>query len=167
MLRSLAVVGVIVAVLLVLNYRAPEDPVAEIDPAPIAAQVATVAPFPVLLPTDDGWRATAARWEPTVESMEEPVWFAGGVYSATGPFASISQSEASGADYLAEQVGTGEPTGETVQVAGQTWQRYLATGERNLVNSTDGVTTVISGTGSWEELTRFAESLVQAGVSAG
>ena len=39
----LAIVGAIVAVIVVLNYRAPEDPVSQIDPVPLAAQVATVA----------------------------------------------------------------------------------------------------------------------------
>ena len=159
MLRSLAVVGAVVAVIVVLNYRAPEDPVPEIDPEPVAKQVATVAPFPVLLPADDGWRPTAARWEPSPESQGEPVWFTGGVYSETGPFASVSQSVAASEDYLAEQTGQGRATGETVEVAGAPWQRYSSAAERSLVRVAVGSTTVVSGTGSWEDLQRFAASL--------
>jgi hypothetical protein len=159
MFRSLAVVGAVVAVIVVLNYRAPQDPVPEIDPAPVAAQVATVALFPVLLPTDEGWRPTAARWEPTPESQGEPVWFTGGVYSETGPFASVSQSVASSEGYLAEQTGQGSVTGETSVVTGAEWQRYESTGERSLVLVGAGSTTVVSGTGSWADLERFAASL--------
>ena len=163
MLRSLAVVGAVVAVIVVLNYRAPEDPVPEIDPAPVATQVATVAPFPVLLPTDDGWRPTAARWEPTPESQGEPVWFTGGVYSEAGPFASVSQSVAASEGYLAEQTARGSPTGETSVVTGEEWQRYDSTGERSLVLVGAGSTTVVSGTGTWGDLERLAASLEPVG----
>jgi hypothetical protein len=159
MVRSLVVVGAVVAVIVVLNYRAPQDPVPEIDPDPLAAQVATVAPFPVLMPTDPGWRATAARWEPTPESQGEPVWFTGGVYSESGPFASVSQSAAASEEYLAEQTGRGSALEETTAVAGTQWQHYASADERSLVLQGEAATTVVSGTGSWEELQRFAASL--------
>ncbi len=164
-MRSLAVVGAIVAVIVVLNYRAPQDPVPEIDPVPLASQVATVAPFPVLMPTDPDWRSTSARWEPTAESEGEPVWFTGGVYSAEGPFASVSQSVAASPEYLAEQTREGSSDGETIILAGAAWQRYTSANERSLVLSGDGGTTVVSGTGSWDDLERFASSLEPVAVA--
>lgn len=161
MFRTLAVVAAILVAIIVVNYRAPDDPVKQIDPAPMALQVAAVAPFEVLLPTDAGWRATAVRWEPTQESGPDPVWYVGGVYGPDGPFASLTQSAASSPDYLAEQTRDGVVVGTE-----SGWQRYeSASGDRSLVLSDDGQTRVVSGTGSWEDLQRFAASLV--GVQTG
>ena len=168
MFRSLAVVGVIVAVVVVLNYRPSEDPVKEIDPAPVAQSVAQAAPFPVLLPTHPGWRATSARWEPTEESGDEPVWFVGGVDGSEGPFASVSQSTVNTPAYLAEQTAQGTVTGEIADVLGAEWQRYQSPDGRSLVLIAAGATTVVSGTGEWEDLERFAASLEPVdGASAG
>lgn len=159
MFRSLAVVGVIVAVIAIMNLPPDQDPIREIDPAPVAASVAQVADFPVLLPTDPGWRATSARWEPSEESGAEPVWSTGGVYGPDGPFASVSQSTADSSAYLAEQTGEGTATGEGAAIGGAQWQRYESSDGRSLVRVADGATTVVSGTGAWEDLERFAASL--------
>ena len=159
MFRSLAVVGAIVVVILVFNYRAPEDPVKQVDPYPTAAMVATVSEFPVLVPTDPGWRATAARWEPTRESDPVDVWYAGGAYTAEGPFASVSQSTAASPDYIAEQTGAGSPDGTLVGIGSQQWARYSSASGRSLVLISAQGTTIVTGTGTWEQLERFAGSL--------
>lgn len=161
MARSLVVVGAIVAVIVVLNYRAPEDPVREIAPAPLAAGVSALAPFPVYLPTDDGWRPTAARWEPTEESAPEAVWFVGGVYSEQGPFASLNQSTATSAEYLAELVGEGPATGSST-VGDVQWQRYETSDQRSLVQLLPDSSIVVVGDGTWDDLERFAGSLEPA-----
>lgn len=159
MLRTLAVVAAILLVIIVVNYRAPEDPVKQIDPAPLALLVAADTGFPVLLPTDGQWRATAVRWEPTQESGDDPVWFVGGVFGADGPYAALSQSVAASPQYIEEQTRGGEPVGESV-VDGVAWQRLeSAPGDRSLLQSSAGATTVVTGTGTWEELQRFAASL--------
>jgi hypothetical protein len=158
MLRSLAVVAAVVIVLVLLNYRAPQDPIREIDPAPIAADVAAVAPFPVLLPTQEGWRATAARYEPTPESDGQPVWFAGGVQGTDGPFAGVVQAQQVTPDLLAEQTRSGEPVGAS-SVDGQQWQRYEAGSNRSLVRTDAAGVTITTGTGSWPELEAFTASL--------
>lgn len=164
LLRSLAVVAAIVLVLFVVNYRAPEDPVKQIDPAPLARQISSVAPFEVLVPTDPGWRPTATRWETTQESAAVEVWFVGGVYGPDGPFASLTQSQATTPEYLAEQTGEGAAAG-TSEVAGRTWQRYEADdGLRSLVLIEAEGSTIASGTGSWGEVERFAASLEPAFV---
>ncbi len=164
LLRSLVVVGVIVAALVAVNYRAPEDPVKQIDPAPVARQIAAVAPFPVLLPQDQGWRATAARWEPTQESGSVPVWYTGGVYGANGegPFAALSQSTATSQDFVAEQTSGGAPTGVVIEVGATPWSRYASMDTRSLVRVNQTGATIVAGTGSWEDLERFAASLVPA-----
>lgn len=163
MLRTLAVIGAVVLALVVLNYRAPQDPVRQIDPAPTAAQVAQAAPFDVLLPTDPGWRATAARWEPTAASQGERVWFVGGVYGSGSPFASVSQSRATNEEFIAERTRDGAPVGAS-RIAGAEWERYQAgRTERSLVLRTGDGVTVVSGTADFEALERFAASLRPVG----
>lgn len=163
MFRTLAVVGVILIAIIVVNYRAPDDPVKQIDPAPLARQVAAVAPFPVLMPTDPGWRPTATRWDQTQESDAALVWYVGGVYGPDGPFASLTQSVADSPEYLREQTRDGKPAGA---VPGAAWQRFeSASGDRSLVLAADGQTTIVAGTGSWEDLQRFAGSLVPVSVN--
>lgn len=159
MFRTLAVVAAILLVIMVVNYRAPEDPVKQIDPTPLAELVAADAGFTVLTPTDPGWRPTAVRWEPTQESGAEPVWYLGGVYSAEGPYAALTQSTVASPAFLAEQTGDGDPVGESM-IDTALWQRYeSAAGQRSLVQTSAAQTTVVTGTGSWEELQRFAAAL--------
>jgi hypothetical protein len=158
LVRSLAVVTAVVVVLVVLNYRAPQDPVREIDAGAVAQGVAQVAPFPVLLPGAPGWRATSARFEPTPESAGVPVWFAGGVFSAQGPFAAVVQSAQASPDFLAEQTKDGREAGTSV-VAGAEWARYESERDRSLVLRSPAGVTIATGSGSWAEVEGFAASL--------
>lgn len=158
MIRTVAVVAAVVVAIVVLNYRAPEDPVREVDARAVAERAATVAPFPVLLPEQVGWRPTAARYEPTQESAGAPVWFAGGVFSAEGPFAGVVQSQQTTQAFIAEQTAEGRKVGASV-VGGESWQRYEAEGDRSLVLADDAGVTITTGSGSWSELERFTASL--------
>lgn len=159
MIGSLAVVAAIVLVMVVLNYRAPQDPVMEVDPLPAAQQVASVAGYPIFVPTDAGWRPTAARWEKTGASQGAHTWFVGGVYSANGPFAALSQSEAVSQQFIAEQTGQGTATGESADIGGQSWQRYESADNRSLVHASPTGSVIVTGTGSWSDVERFAASL--------
>lgn len=158
MIRTIAVIGAVLGVILVLNYRAPEDPIKEIDLGTLPTTVAAVAPFPLLLPVDEGWRPTSGRWEPTAESGADPVWFVGGVYDAGSPFVSVSQSATKEPGFIAEQTLQGREVGVSA-VAGQQWLRYESEAARSLVLVTPEVTTVISGTADWSTLERFTASL--------
>jgi len=167
MLRSLAVVGAIVVALVILNYRAPQDPVREVDADALAQQVATVAPYPVLLPTDPGWRPTAARWEPTAESEPAEVWFVAGVYAAEGPFASLSQSAAASPEFIAAATGDGAPV-DSVVVGEVQWQHYESLdGDRSLLLADPQYVAIVAGSGTWEDLERFAGSLAPVSGDSG
>jgi hypothetical protein len=167
MVRSLGVVAVVVIALVLVNYRSPTDPVHEVDAAAIASEVAAAAAFPVLLPTQPGWRPTAARWEPTEASGAAPVWFAGGVFSEQGPFASVSESQAASAEYLQEQTRQGSAAG-SVTVSQMEWQRFESpTGDRSLVRVTPTGSIVVMSSGTWQDLETFAASLRPVAAPAG
>ncbi len=166
MFRTIAVVAAIVAVIAVLKYQPPPDPVRPVDPIPAAQEVARVADFPILVPADPGWQATAVRYESTPQSDGAKVWFTGGVYSVDGPFASISQSTAASDYYLEEQTSAGRPA-DLSTVDGVNWQRYESPkGDRSLVLLASGETTVVAGTGSWTDLERFAGSVLPVSAPA-
>ena len=77
MVRSLAVVLGAVALVLLVTWRPQPDAVKVVDVAPFAALATEQAPFPILQIPLDGYQPTSARWQPTLESDEAPVWFVG------------------------------------------------------------------------------------------
>ncbi len=158
MVRTMAVIGAVVAVLLAITWRPAPEPVREIDPMPVATAVADVVDYPVLVPQSDRWRATAARYEPTAESGAEPVWFTGGVWDGEETYAGVSQSRAASQQYLQEQTLGGVDAG-TSRVGGRTWTRYSSPDQVSLVAQVGAATTVVSSSGSWDVVEQFAATL--------
>lgn len=159
MIRSLAVVLVVVAGVLLLAWRPQPDPIRIVDVTPAVTRATMQATFDVVAPTglSDTWRPTSARWEPTEESGDEPVLHIGYVTPAD-QYAQVSLSASERPAYLAEQTGGG--TGDGLMTAGGVeWQAWQSTNRRSLVRVADGVTTIVSGGASWEELVVLAESL--------
>lgn len=154
MVLSMAVVLAVLLALLLLNYRTPEDPVRQVDGRPVAEAVAAAVDYEVRYPQDPQWRATSARYEPTAESQDQPVWFTGGVLDDGREFVSLSQSSAQGPDYLAEQTYDGVQSGQ-VEVAGVPWQVWQQTDHVSLVRRQGGVTTVVAGTVEVDRLVEF------------
>jgi len=159
MARSLAVVLAVVGVVLLITWRPQPEPVKVVDVEPFAALVASQAPFEALrLPAPNtGFRPTSVRWEATAESAGELVWFIGYV-TPSEQYVQISQSTASSVDFLREQTAGGVPAG-TVMIDGNEWERFESAERRSLVRSADAVT-LVSGTGSWEELEQVTAALV-------
>lgn len=159
MVRSMAVVLVVVFAIVLLAWRPQPDPITVVDPAPVVAMAVAQADFPISAPSGlpAGWRATSARWEPTPASGDDPVLHMGYVTPAD-EYAQVSQSRDSSAPYLAEQTAKGIPTGSQ-DVTGRSWQRWEADGRRSLVLQSAGVTTVVSGSASWDELVALAAAL--------
>ena len=158
MVRSMAVVLALVFVIVLLAWRPLPDAVTEIDASPVVARAALQADFTVLDPSGlpESWRATSARWETTAESGDSLVLHVGYV-TPSDEYAQISESRAASERYLGEQTSAGAPVG-TREVAGQVWQEWESPDRSSLVLIDGGVTTVVSGTGGWDEL----ESLVRA-----
>lgn len=155
MVRSLALVLGVVAVILLITWRPSPDPVKVVDPTPVVVQARVEAGYPVLYPAGLGpdWRPTSARWSVTEDSEPQPAWHVGFVTPA-GAYAQVGQSATDDPDYVAQQVGVAEPAGEW-----NGWVRYDAPGQRALVRVQDGVTIVVSGTAEWPEIEKAAAGL--------
>lgn len=166
MVRSLAVVLVVVAAVLLLAWRPQPDPVRLVEVTPAVTRATMQASFAVVAPAGlpDGWRPTSARWEPTEDSAGVPVLHIGYVTPA-GQYAQFSLSASDTAAYLDEQTGGGTGDG-LVAAGGVEWQAWESPARRSLVRVADGVTTVVSGGAGWEELVILAASLQPAPVLA-
>lgn len=162
MVRSMALVLIVVGVLVLLARTPEDDPVKVVDVGGPLAVATAMAPFEVLMPTQlDGYRATSARYETTEASEPDPAWHVGWVSPDT-QYVQLGQSATRNPDFLETQVRKAEPT-EVVVLGGRTWQRFESapgTDEyRALVLTDGGSTTVLGGTESWTELERVAASM--------
>jgi hypothetical protein len=160
MVRSLAVVLGVVAIVLLVTWRPQPDPINVIDVAPYAQVVTTQATFPALrIPASlTEYRPTSARWEPTENSDGQRVWFLGYV-TPNGEYLQISQS-ATMSDLFVDEQTAGGVAGDVIEIDGQQWQQFETDDRRSLVQRDGQVTTIVSGTQSWDELATSAAILV-------
>lgn len=163
MLRSLAVVGAFVAVLLAVTLRQTPDPVTA-DAAPVAAAVSEAAPFKGAVvpgPVPPDWTTTSARV--TLPTARPYSWYVG--YQIPGDqFVAVSQVYGPNAGevraYLEGVAADGDPAG-TVSVDGREWAKVeQPDGSRRALVLADGeVTTVVVGTAGFDVLARTAAAL--------
>lgn len=162
MVRSLAVVFVFVAAILILTPRPHSDTVRTVDWKSAYAQAVLAADYPLYGPADlpAGWRATSARTSKTVGGGTL-AWHVGFV-TPSDAYAAVEQSDGEPAAFIADMTTQGRPQGD-VEVAGSTWQRLLRhKGDqdyRSLVRSTNISTVVLAGNASYAELEQLAAAL--------
>lgn len=159
LVRSMAVVLALVFVIVILAWRPEPDAVKVVDPAPVFAIAAAQATFPVVEPAglSDDWRPTSVRWEPTEKSESLPVMHVGYV-TPSDSYAQVSQSTARSAAFLDEQTAGGRSVGAQ-DVAGQQWETWESGTRRSLVLGEGSAVTIVSGTGTWDELATLAGAL--------
>ena len=107
-----------------------------------------------------GWKATSVRHVRSTDGLM--TWHAG-YQSPSGNYVALEQTKDATRGWIEAQTNRARRTGE-VEAAGTTWLTYERTPkvQRSLLTaepSTDGLTTLITGTGTFEELTAFAETL--------
>lgn len=163
MLRSLAIVGVCVAVVAILPMMRTAGESRDVDPTPVLAAATEFAPFAASVPpeTPAGWRVTSARIS---APDEEPfAWFVGYVTEA-GRFVAVTESDGERSPFLTS-VGVDRSAAEdgTSRIRGDVWARLAdADGlHRTLVreDTAAGVLTVVTGTADYEVLDDFAATL--------
>ena len=160
MVRSLAVVLGVVAIVLLVTWRPQPDAVKTVDIAPYVQVVQAEATFVPLQvqPILDGYQPTSVRWEPTAESGGEKVWFLGYV-TPDGEYLQVSQSVANEPLFISEQTGEGIP-GDVMEINEETWQRYETPDRRSLVQENESGVTIVSGTMGWDALATATGILV-------
>jgi hypothetical protein len=159
MVRSLALVLVVVAVVFLLTIRdGPKQVVTRVDFGPQLAVARQQASYDVLAPV-----GLARSWKPTsaLGSTDGPAvtWHLG-IVTPAGDYAAVEQSDGSRAQFV-DQFVSGSRRAGTVPVGGVTWRRLVGGDPepRALVRSVGGATTLVAGTASWSELRRLAASL--------
>ncbi len=162
MVRSLGLVLVVVAVLVLITLRPPGEEVRVVDYAQTLRLAGAGAPFPpadaVGLP--EGWRATSAYFDPPQRTGSAGVvrWHIGWL-TPRDEYAAVEQGNGDAAALLEEQLGQAQPAGAST-VGGQAWQRNTGTnGRRALTLASGDVLTVVHGTADWGELEQLAAAL--------
>ena len=102
-------------------------------------------------------RPTSVRWEPTEESLSEPILHIGYVTPAD-QYAQVAVGPVASEAFLDEQTAGGTATG-TQAVGDVTWQRWETKDRRSLVLVEGEIATVVSGGADWAELIVLADSL--------
>jgi len=162
LLGALIVVLVLIASVWVLSrfqHRGTTDPARTVGYTAELAEARESAPFDVLAPSPvpPGWRATSVQWDGA--DPEAASWHLG-FLTSTGEYVGLEQGNAPVADFVAGTTTATQPA-EAVEVAGESWQGLVSDDAREhaLVRRESGVTTLVTGTASLEELVTFAESL--------
>ena len=168
MIRSMIVVLAVVGAILLVTWRPQPDAVREVSLEPIVTLAANQADFPILV-IDGDERPTSVRWEATPASEGVPVWHVGYV-TPDEEYVQVSQSSVDSQAYVDEQSAEGvvvdDPTGLPTEVRELMMEGWLpllgedAEPRRSLLRTSDGSTTVVSGSGSWSDLADAVSRLV-------
>jgi hypothetical protein len=159
MLRSLAVVGVIIVPLWLLIPHHTAQRVTVIDYSTALNQAERLSAHQVLAPAGlpATWRATSVS---TSGGSGGPVVFHLGFVTPAGDYAALEESNGSRDGYLTTLLGkTAKPLGD-VRVGAASWRSVRGTdGRVALVGPAGPLTVVVKGTARLSELTAFAASL--------
>lgn len=162
MLRSLLVIGVIVAALIAIVPRVNSVSQPPVDVSGASVEIAKESGWPIDRPEGlpDGWKATSVRY---VRSTGGYMTWHAGYQSPTGNYVALEQTKDPDAEWIAAQTNRAGVTGQLV-VGGRTWKTYVRGGkvQNSLValpTAPGQLTTIVTGTGTFTELSTFAASL--------
>jgi hypothetical protein len=168
MVLSLAVIGIPIAAVLLIEPSTPGSPVNAIGTTAFqqtlgAARVAE--PFPLLVPhgLSSGWRATSETYQ---EPGNGPADWHVGYLAPDGGYVDLDQTTEPLGDFLNDQ-GSDATQGPQVQIGGKYWQYYSGTKPAALttilVQDSGKYTVIVAGSAPLRELESFAQSLAAAG----
>ncbi|MFJ7999949.1 DUF4245 domain-containing protein [Streptomyces sp. NPDC096310] len=157
MFLSMAVIGVVVAAIyMFIPHDDTPAPVKAVDYRVELVTARRAAPYPVLAPV-----GLAQTWKPTsvtYERQNADAWHLG-YLDPDGEYVAVEQSTAPAKKFVAEVSHQAENTGETQQVAGETWQRWKGPKYDALTRTEGDATTVVTGTASYGRLAEMAGAL--------
>ncbi|NYF97581.1 DUF4245 domain-containing protein [Janibacter cremeus] len=168
MIRSMAVIIAIAFALYFISGRTNGEAPDTVDVVGTAQHHAQQSGHPFAYPKGlpDGWAPSTVRYAGASGAM---TWNAG-YTTPDDAFVSVKQAADPGEEWLAAQTHDGGAAGQLTTDDGREWGKRTADGsaQRSLVlepKSPDGLTTVVTGSGSWSQLEEFAEHLVPAKVT--
>ena len=163
MVRSL--LPLVVICLLIVGWQAfrssPDVGVRTVDPSSSVQLASARAGYELLVPTglDEGYRPTSARTDAGAAGEGDPVTLEIGYLTPAEEFAAFVVSDDRAADPVAAVLDGAQDEG-TVDLAGRRWTRSTTVdGETALWREADGVSVVVTGSASDEELETVAESV--------
>ncbi|GGR69262.1 hypothetical protein GCM10010252_04110 [Streptomyces aureoverticillatus] len=157
MLLSMAVIGLVVAVIYVfIPHDDSKDPVKRVDYRVELLTARRAAPYPVAAPQGlpKSWKPTSVRFDGAAHDS----WHLG-FLDPSGEYVAIKQSTAKPAEFIDTATQRARKTDRADKIAGRTWQRYQGTRYDALVLRDKGATTVVAGTAGFTQLTAMVESL--------
>lgn len=154
LILSLAVVALFVAFLFAVVWRPAPEAVKPVDTRFPLEAARTQADYPVLFPEGlaAGWTPTSARFDAGTST-----WFLGYV-TPEEQYVAVTQTAGESADFVQEQTLEGRADG-TREIDGEQWQQFVTGDQRSLVRTSDGSTTVVTGTVDYEQLQAFIGKL--------
>ena len=148
----------LVAAVIALTPRSNLDAVQVVDWAPAGAKAQAAARFPVLAPVGlpESWRAISARTDVRKGTVHWHLEFE----TSDGKRVGIEQSDRPAYGFLAEMTERGAAAGLST-VNRSLWVRTYAAGRghRAIWLRDAEVTTVVGGTGSWQQVEQLAGAL--------
>jgi hypothetical protein len=157
MVRSLAVIGVVVAgIYIFIPHDDKADPTRTVDYRVETLTARRAAPYPVAAPVGlpEQWRATSV----TFERKNANAWHLG-FLDPQQQYVAIEQTTDASQKNLAKLTQKAAPTGQTQQVGDRAWERWDGEKYDALVRQEQGYVTVVTGTGSFEQLGTMAAAL--------
>ncbi|MEV7541740.1 MULTISPECIES: DUF4245 domain-containing protein [unclassified Streptomyces] len=157
MVRSLAVIGVVVAgIYMFIPHDDKADPTRTVDYRVETLTARRAAPYPVAAPVGlpEQWRATSV----TFERKNANAWHLG-FLDPEKQYVAIEQSTDASKKNLEKLTQKAAPTGQTQQVGDRAWERWDGEKYDALVRQDQGYVTVVTGTGSFEQLGTMAAAL--------
>lgn len=160
MLRSVLVVFAMVVVLVAIVPRVTQVDQPAVDARSVVVDAVTRSGVAFEYPDglDEQWKATSARYGPGIDGLE--TWQAGW-YSPQEEVVALKQTAAANAAWLDAATNQGEPMTSgpgqgqvTIEESGRTWLAFVDHRQQISLVATpsDGVATVVSGTGSVDDL---------------
>ncbi|MFD9037253.1 DUF4245 domain-containing protein [Streptomyces bottropensis] len=114
------------------------------------------ASYPVAAPEGlpKTWKATSVRFR----GDESDHWHLG-FHDPDGQYVAVEQSAEKPSRFIADATQDARKTGTTQEIGDETWTRYEGDRYDALVLSGEGSTTVVTGSASFDRLTKMAEAL--------
>ena len=165
MILSMGAVLATVGVIMLLAWRPQEEVKQQVDYETAVASAVIAQTWPISIPQTlpAEYQATSARLEPETYGDEGDIRWILGFQTDAGEYVSLWQSDGPPNRVLAPATNSA-PCESSEIINGTTWQKCeIAKPLTRAFVKTDGdVTSIVSGTAQWDELLRFAESLVPA-----
>lgn len=165
MVRSMVVIVVIAFALYLISGRTNGTATDTVDVVGTAQHHAQQSGHPYAYPKDlpEEWTPSSVRYASSGGAM---TWQAG-YTTPDDEFVSVKQAADPEDEWLGVQTHGGAKAGKLTTDDGREWVKRAADGgvQRSLVlqpQESGGLTTVVTGSGSWSQLEEFAEHLVPA-----